>query len=86
MFANIYSTPVGNLLMAEKDGCLVKVGFNQSLPIGAEDFQTPLIKKAFAELCEYLSGQRREFDLPLAPQGTPFQQKVWRTLQTIPYG
>ena len=29
---------------------------------------------------------RRDFTLPLAPEGTPFQQKVWEALRTIPYG
>lgn len=39
-----------------------------------------------AQLDEYFAGARRKFDLPLAPRGTPFQQKVWRELRKIPYG
>jgi AraC family transcriptional regulator of adaptative response/methylated-DNA-[protein]-cysteine methyltransferase len=35
---------------------------------------------------EYFAGKRKEFSLPLAMQGTPFQQEVWKALQTIPYG
>ena len=35
---------------------------------------------------EYLSGERRVFDLPLKPEGTEFQRKVWNALLTIPYG
>lgn len=38
------------------------------------------------QLEEYFAGQRREFDLPLLYPGTPFQQKVWATLQRIHYG
>lgn len=38
------------------------------------------------QLEEYFRGERREFDLPLKPQGTPFEQGVWRELQNIPYG
>lgn len=38
------------------------------------------------QLDEYFSGERRAFELPLAPQGTPFQQRVWTELQKIPYG
>ncbi|HVJ31852.1 MAG TPA: methylated-DNA--[protein]-cysteine S-methyltransferase [Terriglobia bacterium] len=34
----------------------------------------------------YFAGKRRDFDLPLAPQGTPFQQKMWAALQRIPFG
>ena len=41
---------------------------------------------AVAQLEEYFAGTRREFDLPLDPQGTPFQQSVWMVLRTIPYG
>ncbi|HES58506.1 MAG TPA: methylated-DNA--[protein]-cysteine S-methyltransferase [Firmicutes bacterium] len=38
------------------------------------------------QLEEYFSGERRRFDLELAPQGTPFQQAVWREVSRIPYG
>lgn len=38
------------------------------------------------QLREYFAGTRRQFDLVLAPQGTTFQQTVWRALQDIPYG
>jgi AraC family transcriptional regulator of adaptative response/methylated-DNA-[protein]-cysteine methyltransferase len=38
------------------------------------------------QLAEYFSGKRKEFDVPLVLSGTPFQQKVWAGLQTIPYG
>ncbi|RCV55444.1 methylated-DNA--[protein]-cysteine S-methyltransferase [Marinitenerispora sediminis] len=45
---------------------------------------------AFAEtkrqLAAYFAGELREFSVPLAPSGTPFQLRVWRTLTTIPYG
>lgn len=39
-----------------------------------------------AQLTEYFAGARQRFDLQLAPQGTPFQQVVWRALLDIPYG
>lgn len=38
------------------------------------------------QLLEYFAGERRTFDLPLAPQGSPFQQRIWRALEQIPYG
>jgi methylated-DNA-[protein]-cysteine S-methyltransferase len=38
------------------------------------------------QLGEYFAGERREFDLPLAPQGTPFERAVWAELAKIPFG
>ena len=48
--------------------------------------ETCLLKKANQQLQEYLTGKRKIFDLPLAPGGTEFQQKVWNSLQEITYG
>ncbi|MFG2142304.1 methylated-DNA--[protein]-cysteine S-methyltransferase [Streptomyces sp. NPDC048650] len=41
---------------------------------------------AIAQLRDYFRGERTTFDLPLALRGTPFQQRVWAALRTIPYG
>jgi methylated-DNA-[protein]-cysteine S-methyltransferase len=41
---------------------------------------------AAGQLAEYFAGTRKEFDLPLAPRGTPFQLAVWAELTRIPYG
>ncbi len=45
-----------------------------------------MLRQAVRELEEFFAGERRSFTVPLAPVGTPFQQQVWRALQTIPYG
>lgn len=37
------------------------------------------------QLAAYFAGELRDFDLPLAPQGTPFQHSVWTALRNIPY-
>jgi methylated-DNA-[protein]-cysteine S-methyltransferase len=39
-----------------------------------------------SQLTEYFAGERADFDLPLAPVGTPFQQRVWQRLRQIPLG
>ena len=46
----------------------------------------PLLRRAEEQLGESFAGQRKEFDLPLAPAGTPFQQCCWQALCAIPYG
>ncbi len=45
-----------------------------------------ILERAAAQLGEYFAGARLDFALPLAPEGTAFQQRVWRALTRIPYG
>ncbi|MDR2514229.1 MAG: methylated-DNA--[protein]-cysteine S-methyltransferase [Christensenellaceae bacterium] len=52
----------------------------------AQSPQTPLQALAARQIAEYLAGKRKRFELPLAPQGTAFQQAVWQALLAIPYG
>ena len=47
---------------------------------------TPILDEAVKQLEEYFAGTRRDFDLPLDPLGTPFQQSAWMVLRSIPYG
>ena len=47
---------------------------------------TPLLLEGERQLLEYLGGQRKTFNLPLNPQGTPFQRRVWQALKAIPWG
>ena len=46
----------------------------------------PLLEKLRTELGEYFEGRRRSFEVPLRFTGTPFQERVWNALLTIPYG
>ena len=45
-----------------------------------------MLRQLARELAEYFAGRRRVFDVAVAPEGTPFQQAVWRALRTVPYG
>jgi methylated-DNA-[protein]-cysteine S-methyltransferase len=51
-----------------------------------QDPRHPIIKQTCAQLTEYFRGERKNFDLPLAYQGTDFQMQTWKQLQRIPYG
>lgn len=48
--------------------------------------QPEVLRQAVCELREFFTGKRRIFTVPVAPEGTPFQQEVWKALQAIPYG
>lgn len=44
------------------------------------------LQSAFQQLDDYFKGELEEFSLKLNPQGTAFQQKVWKALNEIPFG
>jgi methylated-DNA-[protein]-cysteine S-methyltransferase len=84
-------SPVGPLVLAASDEGLHAIEFQPSRHPVARDGMWqegdhPLLRAAATQLAEYFAGVRRAFDLSLAPRGTAFQQAVWRTLATIPYG
>ena len=80
-----YETKLGKLGIAEENSRITDIVFSNFLENGQIE-ETPLIKRAYSQITEYLSGKRKAFDLPLAPKGTEFQETVWRALMDIPYG
>ena len=76
------TTPFGPLVLEEEGGALCQIQFG-SVPAETD---SPLLREAKRQPKAYFAGELREFSLPLAPKGTPFQQAVWQALQHIPYG
>ena len=87
-FYHWYESPVGPLFLSGSSEALQMISFPCKEAVAADHWQ----KKArpFRDVCKqldsYFKGRLKDFDLPLAPQGTPFQQNVWQALLTIPYG
>ncbi|CAN5165002.1 methylated-DNA--[protein]-cysteine S-methyltransferase [soil metagenome] len=86
-------TPVGDLRIAvDEAGRLCRVAFLSEAARRGHDPAERGARRggaadaAAAQLREYFDGQRREFDLPLALEGSDFQRKVWRALLDVPYG
>ena len=77
-------TPVGRIGI-ETDGTHI-VALHLHCDCAGENSADPLTAEAFRQLDEYFAGNRRAFDLPLKPAGTPFQLRVWAALRRIPYG
>ncbi len=82
----IYETPIGKITIGCNERAVTSLSFGEHIPVGAALKETPLHKKAYEELVEYLEGKRNFFDLPLEPKGTEFQKRVWKELLEIPYG
>jgi len=81
-----YQSPVGILEIKIGDKAVTDLNILKKYPTARQHSTDPLMKEVCKQLGEYFAGKRKTFDLPLAPQGTPFQQTVWKKLQEIPYG
>ncbi|MCC8099963.1 MAG: methylated-DNA--[protein]-cysteine S-methyltransferase [Clostridiales bacterium] len=90
--SRLLPTPLGPLLVQASGGsltgvCLLSDEENEyDIALTEQDIDISALNLAAQQFAEYFQGNRRAFDLPLAPAGTPFQQAVWAALRAIPYG
>ena len=89
----LLGSPVGDILVTASDAGIHHILFDD-MPaarrilldgIAEKDAHDALLLRVKTQLAEYFTGSRSKFDLPLAGNGTVFQQKVWSVLQIIPY-
>jgi methylated-DNA-[protein]-cysteine S-methyltransferase len=87
-----FASPLGPVIVIAEDEGITHVDF-----VGAkyerkveadwiEDPKAPALAECRRQLDEYFAGKRESFDLPLAPRGTAFQQRVWKEIARVPYG
>jgi methylated-DNA-[protein]-cysteine S-methyltransferase len=90
IYYSYLDTPVGSLLLAGDGQSLHLIAFPEGKAARkpAHDWmrRNEVFLAAKEQLSDYFAGDLQHFDLPLAPQGTPFQRSVWQALQQIPYG
>ena len=82
------STPLGDITAVADEAGLTQVilaGDDGSVLTEATE-GGPIVDAAAQQLAEYFAGERMAFDVPLAPQGTEFQQTVWTALGDVPFG
>lgn len=76
------SSPVGNLVLDEADGAIVAIRWSTE-PAGNG---SALLTEAARQLDAYFAARLSDFDLPLRPAGSTFEQRVWSAMRDIPYG
>ncbi|WP_415911981.1 methylated-DNA--[protein]-cysteine S-methyltransferase [Neptuniibacter sp. QD37_11] len=86
MYAAIMNTALGSLLIKANNSAITSIHFLQDNETVPELLGNALTNQCVSELSEYFAGKRVRFDVPLAPDGTKFQQSVWNALNEIPYG
>jgi methylated-DNA-[protein]-cysteine S-methyltransferase len=79
-------SPLGTLRLFATDELAGVYLPAQHVDLDAAEQPSKLLDRAARQLDEYFAGRRTEFDLPLGPRGTGFQQLVWRALLAIPFG
>ena len=76
-------SPMGVIRMEASDTAIRRVDLVEKK---GESRENEIIRKCRTELEDYFRGERKTFDIPLAPEGTAWQERVWKILETIPYG
>jgi methylated-DNA-[protein]-cysteine S-methyltransferase len=83
-------SPIGELLLLGDDrglsGLYMQEGRKPARIANDWERDASAFASAIAQLDEYFDGRRATFDVPLELRGSPFEQRVWRALQDIPYG
>ncbi|MDX1585237.1 MAG: methylated-DNA--[protein]-cysteine S-methyltransferase [Balneolaceae bacterium] len=83
----IIDSPIGKLTLTATDHAITGLAFvDEDNEASDSDTKPDLMMEAIRQLNAYFEGKREEFDLPLSPEGTDFQLRVWKKLQEIPYG
>ena len=88
----LMDSPVGELRIVERKGSIAAIEFtpfrppSDGRPLGGRDDEHPVLVEARRQLSAYFDRELKEFELPLAPEGSDFQRRVWRQLELIPYG
>ena len=88
----LIDSPVGELRIVERNGAIAAIEYtpfrptSDGRPLGERDDDHPLLVEVRRQLAAYFARELKEFDLPLAPEGSDFQRRVWSQLELIPYG
>ncbi|QWF23949.1 methylated-DNA--[protein]-cysteine S-methyltransferase [Nocardioides sp. LMS-CY] len=87
----VMESPIGPLRLVEHDGAITAIEFSpfrdsDGRPRGQQQDDHPLLVEAARQLTAYFDRDLKEFDLPLAPEGSAFQKRVWAQLLGVGWG
>lgn len=88
MISTAYKSPIGTLSLVSDGKAITHLEFENNkypapkYPPGKDK----VLDQAKKELDAYFAGRLKKFEVPVAPQGTPFQKQAWKALTQIPYG
>lgn len=87
---SVVTSPIGPLTIVAVEGSLYGIHLpgphDPAAAAGQERPGEPVLRESARQLEEYFRGERRQFDLPLHLEGTPFQVAAWNALLAIPFG
>jgi methylated-DNA-[protein]-cysteine S-methyltransferase len=88
VFHTFYHSPVGLLKISGTEDYITEVTFHDTSQKaeGNKKHLPQMLIQCVEQLIQYFNGQRRQFELPLNQEGTPFQKEVWNELVQIPFG
>ncbi|EDP97055.1 methylated-DNA--protein-cysteine S-methyltransferase [Kordia algicida OT-1] len=80
-------TPLGIARIVSSDVGILSISvLDDKSTVSNSEIIPPILQECITQLKEYFEGKRTDFDLTLAPEGTDFQQRVWKELNKIPFG
>lgn len=85
----VMSSPIGRLELTSDGQTVTSLTIEDDAALPHDDLPRrsgDVLDEAAAQLCEYFDGARRDFTVPFAAHGTPFQRAVWDGLALVPYG
>jgi methylated-DNA-[protein]-cysteine S-methyltransferase len=85
-FNAYYQSPIGKIHLQADDDALILTSFMDDSDNERTTTLSTVLKNTIRQLDAYFKGTLKSFDLPLKPEGTSFQQTVWKELANIPFG
>lgn len=81
-----YNSPIGWLELLATNKALSRITFLDKEPGVNSDTTNPVINQTVTELTEYFNGERKQFSVAVNPEGSAFQQSVWKELRQVSFG